>query len=269
MKKTLLVLLLFAIAVTFLSADSGRLKLATTTSTDNSGLLDILIPPFEDRTGLKVDVIAVGTGKAIKLGEKGDVDVILVHARAAEDKFVNEGYGVNRMDVMHNDFILLGPAGDPAGIKGNMSAADALKKISESKSQFISRGDDSGTHKKEKSLWKTAGITPKGRWYKEVGQGMGAVINMTNDLQAYTMTDRGTYLSMKEKINLEIVVEGDSVLFNPYGVIAVNPELHSHVNFEGAMAFINWLTSVPGQRMIGNFKKFGEILFYPDIFSKN
>ena len=269
MKKTLLVLFLLIIAVTFLSADSGRLKLATTTSTDNSGLLGILIPPFEAQTGLKVDVIAVGTGKAIALGEKGDVDVILVHARAAEDKFVDEGFGVNRQDVMHNDFIILGPGSDPAGIKGNKSAADALKKLANSKSEFISRGDDSGTHKKEKSLWKAAGVTPGGRWYKEVGQGMGAVITMANDLQAYTMADRGTYLSMKDKITLEIIVEGDGVLFNPYGVIAVNPDLHPHVNYEGAMAFVNWLTSVPGQRMIGNFKKFGEILFYPDIFSKN
>ena len=266
MKKTLLTVILLLCAVFLLPADAGRLKLATTTSTDNSGLLDILIPPFEAQTGLKVDVIAVGTGKAIALGEKGDVDIILVHARAAEDKFVAEGYGVNRQDVMHNDFIILGPGSDPAGIRGVESAAGAFQKLESARGEFISRGDDSGTHKKERALWKTAGVEPKGRWYKEVGQGMGAVITMANDLQAYTLADRGTYLSMKEKITLEILVEGDGVLFNPYGVIAVNPKRHPHVNFEGATAFIEWITSIPGQRIIGSFKKFGEILFYPDVF---
>ncbi len=266
MKKTILSILLLGLAFFSVFGETGRLKLATTTSTDNSGLLDVLIPPFEKSTGLKVDVIAVGTGKALSLGANGDVDVVLVHARTAEDRFVNDGYGVNRRDVMHNDFIFLGPEEDPAGIKGAGSAAEALKRISRNQAEFISRGDDSGTHKKEQELWNFAGIIPKGRWYKEVGQGMGAVLTMADDLQAYTLADRGTYLSMKDKLNLVILTEGDPVLFNPYGVIAVNPDIHTHINYKGAMAFIDWLTSIQGQRMIKNYRKRGEILFYPDVF---
>ena len=266
MKKALLIILLLGLVVFVVSGEADRLKLATTTSTDNSGLLDVLIPPFEKNTGLEVDVIAVGTGKALALGANGDVDLVLVHARTAEDRFLSDGYGVNRRDIMHNDFIILGPSGDPAGIKGASSAAEALKRISRSQAEFISRGDDSGTHKKELQLWNSAGIIPKGRWYKEVGQGMGAVLTMSNDLQAYTLTDRGTYLSMKDKLSLVILTEGDPVLFNPYGVIAVNPDLHTHVNYQGAMAFIDWLTSIQGQRMIKNYRKFGKILFYPDVF---
>jgi tungstate transport system substrate-binding protein len=244
--------------------ETTHIKLATTTSTENSGLLAELLPLFQKDADIIVDVIAVGTGKAIAHGENGDVDLILVHARSREDAFVEAGFGVNRRDVMHNDFVILGPTSDPAGIKGMSSAAEALAAVAAANENFMSRGDDSGTHTKEKSLWKSASLTPEGEWYKETGQGMGAVLTMTNEVQGYTMTDRGTWLAMKEKLDLEILLEGDPVLFNPYGVIAVNPEKHSHVDYEGAMAFITFLTGPKGQTVIREFKKNGEQLFYPD-----
>ena len=249
-----------------------RIKMATTTSTENSGLLDVLLPPFEQKFNVKVDVIAVGTGKALKLGENGDVDIVFVHAKAAEDKFVNDGYGVNRRDVMYNDFIIIGPKEDPAGIKGMKDVAMALKQIADKcaqpsresgKASFASRGDDSGTHKKEKSLWKTAGIVPEGNWYMETGQGMGPTLQITDEKRGYTMTDRGTYLAYKDKIDLDILVEDDKRLFNPYGIIAVNPARHSHVNYVYTMTLIGWVTSVEGQKIIANYKKFGEALFHP------
>ena len=244
---------------------TDRLKLATTTSTENTGLLDTLLPAFTEKTGIEVDTIAVGTGKAITLGENGDVDIIMVHARAREDSFVSDGYGVNRRDLMHNDFVVLGPPNDPADIKGTKSTAEALTRISNYEADFISRGDDSGTHTREKELWAEAGISPSGTWYKEAGQGMGAVITMTNDLEAYTLTDRGTFLSMKDKIDLIVLVEGDSKLFNPYGIIAVNPALHDHINYEAAMSLITFLTSKNGQTIIKDFRENGEQLFYPDV----
>jgi len=264
MKKAMGIALALCLVAALLPAGPGRLRLATTTSTENSGLLAELIPPFEDRTGLKVDVIAAGTGQALKLGQAGDVDLVLVHARASEDAFVAAGYGVNRRDVMHNDFIVLGPSWDPAGVRGMGSAAEALKAIAGRRVSFVSRGDDSGTHKKERALWKQACLSPEGRWYREVGQGMGAVITMSDDMQAYTLADRGTYLSMKSTISLEVLVEGDPQLFNPYGVIAVNPAKHPHVNYQGAMRFITWITSPEGQNIIGAFQKEGQVLFYPD-----
>ena len=242
-----------------------RLRLATTTSTENSGLLDKLLPAYTKKTGIEVDVIAVGTGKAITLGENGDVDIIMVHSRNRENSFISEGYGVNRRDLMHNDFVILGPSSDPAGIKGSISSTEALKKISETSSDFISRGDDSGTHIREKELWSAAGIIPSGDWYKDIGQGMGAVIIMTNELHGYTLADRGTFLSIRNKIDLIILVEGDSKLFNPYGIIAVNPALHDHVNYEGAMSLIAFLTDREGQAIIRNFKMNDEQLFYPDV----
>lgn len=245
--------------------ENPRVKLATTTSTENSGLLAVLLPAFEEKTGYKVDVIAVGTGKAIAHGEAGDVDLIMVHSRSREDKFVAEGYGVDRRDLMHNDFVVLGPDSDPAGIAGSSDAAAAFAKISEAGADFVSRGDDSGTHGKEKALWKASGAAKEGKWYKEAGQGMGAVITMTDDMQGYTIADRGTYLAMKDNIGLKVVVEGDPVLFNPYGVIAVNPELHPHVNVEGAKALIDFVTGEEGQNIIRNFTKNGEPLFYPDV----
>jgi len=264
MRKAIGTALALWLVAVLLPAESGRLRLATTTSTANSGLLAELIPAFEDRTGLKVDVIAVGTGQALKLGETGDVDLVLVHARASEDAFVAAGHGVDRRDVMHNDFIILGPSRDPAGVRDMGNAAEALKAIANRRESFISRGDDSGTHKKEKALWKQAGLSPKGRWYRDVGQGMGAVITMSDDMQAYTLADRGTYLSMKSKIALEVLVEGDPKLFNPYGIIAVNPAKHPHVNYNGAMRFIAWITSPEGQNIIGAVQREGQVLFYPD-----
>lgn len=276
MKRSLLIMLALMLCAGLVvaegqyesSAPQSRIKLATTTSTDNSGLLEALIPPFTEKSGIAVDVIAVGTGKALALGQNGDVDVVLVHARSREDQFVAEGYGVNRRDVMHNDFVLLGPASDPAGIKGMPDAAAALRKINDSESSFVSRGDDSGTHTKERALWNTAGIDPAGTWYKEAGQGMGTVITMADDMLGYTLADRGTYLSMRDKIDLQVLVEGDPRLFNPYGVMAVNPKLHRHVNYLGAMTFIGWLTSVEGQEIIGGFTKNGDLLFYPDVISE-
>ena len=268
MKKVFLFALALVLAAALLPAQSGRLRLATTTSTENSGLLAELLPPFQAKTGLKVDVIAVGTGQALRLGEAGDVDVVLVHARQLEDKFVADGYGVNRRDVMHNDFIIIGPASDPAGVRGMKDAAAALKRLADRKAVFVSRGDNSGTHVKEQSLWAAAGIRPSGRWYREAGQGMGPVITMTNDLQCYTMADRGTYLSMKDKVQLPILVEGDPRLFNPYGIIAVNPDRFPHVAYFEAMQLIAWMTSVEGQRIIGDYQVDGEVLFFPDAVTK-
>ena len=244
-----------------------RIRMATTTSTDNSGLLEVILPPFEKMCNVTVDIIAVGTGKAIKLGEKGDVDLILVHAPDAEKKFVKEGYGVNRRSVMHNDFVILGPANDPAKIKGKINAHKAFEKITQTKSLFISRGDDSGTHKKEKSIWKKVGVMPKGKWYLEAGQGMGTVLQMAHEKMAYTLSDRGTYLAYKTKIDLVVISEGDPDLHNPYGVIAVNPAKHLHVKYIKAMALIGWLTSPECQNMIAGFKKGGEVLFHPDVIN--
>jgi len=252
------------LAAVFCAPIEARLKLATTTSTDNSGLLNVLLPPFEKMFDVRVDVIAVGTGKALTLGKNGDVDVVLVHARSAEDQFVAEGYGVNRRDVMYNDFIILGPSHDPAGVKAMKDAVAALRSISEKKIPFASRGDDSGTHKRERALWKEAEIEPAGDWYMETGQGMGATLQVANEKRAYTISDRGTYLAYKDKIEMVILVQGDTdKLANPYGVIAVNPAKHPHVNYVNAMALIGWITSVEGQKIIGNYKRFGELLFYP------
>ncbi len=244
--------------------ENERIILATTTSTDNSGLLDYLLPVFEEKTGYKVDVIAVGTGAAIGLGEKGDADVILVHAREKEDAFLDAGYGVNRQDVMYNDFVLIGPESDPAGIQEAEDAAEAMALIAENGSDFISRGDNSGTHFKELNLWEAASLSPGGDWYKEAGQGMGAVITMANDMQGYTLADRGTYIAMRDTIDLVVLFDGDPVMFNPYGIIAVNPEKHPHVNAAGAQALIDWIVGEEGQSMIADYKMKGDQLFYPD-----
>jgi tungstate transport system substrate-binding protein len=241
-----------------------RVRCASTTSTQNSGLFDYILPIFEKRTGIKVDVVAVGTGAAIEIGKRGDADVVFVHAKEQEMKAVEEGYFVNRHDVMYNDFVIIGPSNDPLKIKGIKSASDAFKKIADSAS-FVSRGDKSGTHAKELSIWKKTGIEPKGqKWYLEVGQGMEKTQRIANEKRAYTLTDRGTWLATKDKDNLEmiIVVEGDPVLFNQYGVMAVNPERHKHVKYKEAMEFINWLISKEGQQAIASFKdKHGNQLF--------
>lgn len=244
-----------------------RLRMATTTSTENSGLLYVLLPPFEKKFNVKVDVIAVGTGKALKLGENGDVDIVFVHAREEEDKFVQNGFGVNRRDVMYNDFVIVGPKDDLARVKGN-NAVVAFLKIANKKYFFVSRGDESGTHKKEKKLWKLAGIKlkPQRKWYLEAGQGMGATLQIANEKKAYCLVDRGTYIAYEDKIDLVILCEGDERLFNPYGIIAVNPLRHPHVNYTYAMALIGWVTSPEGQKIIGEFKKGGKVLFYPNAY---
>jgi tungstate transport system substrate-binding protein len=246
--------------------ENPKIKLATTTSTQDSGLLDVILPEFEKETGYEVDVIAVGTGAAIDLGEKGDVDVLLVHSRAAEDEFVAAGYGVNRKDVMYNDFLIIGPEDDPAAIKGEKDVLAAMKKIADAKAVFVSRGDDSGTHKKEVKIWKTAELTPEGDWYKSVGKGMGDTFRMANELKAYTLIDRATFLALKDKYQLVPMVEGDKNLLNPYGVIAINQDKYPNVNFEGANAFIDWMVSEKGQKMIGEYgvDKYGQQLFVPD-----
>ncbi len=261
----ILLSLLLTLAPMVSAAEPGKLTLATTTSTADSGLLDFILPDFEAIYNVKVEVIAVGTGQALELGRNGDADVVLVHARASEDQFVEEGYGVNRQDVMYNDFIILGPEDDPAGLKGMTDAAEAFAKLAETETTFVSRGDDSGTHKKEKIIWEKAGLEPAGDWYVSAGQGMGAVLTMADEMQAYTMADRGTYLSRTlEGINLVVLVEGDPLLFNPYGVIAVNPELHETVNYDLAIAFIDWLTSVQVQYKISQFRVADKVLFIPN-----
>jgi tungstate transport system substrate-binding protein len=258
--------LAIGISLTFLLTSTGfaaeHLRLATTTSTENSGLLAELLPPFEAANNCQIDVIAVGTGKAIKLGETGDVDVIMVHARSKEDKFVNAGYGVDRRDVMYNDFVILGPQADPAKIKGVKDAAEAMARIAASKNTFVSRGDDSGTHSREKQLWKKAGVAPAGDWYLEAGRGMGEVVVMAGERQGYTLCDRGTYIAYSKKTPLQIVVEGDKGLFNPYGVIMVNPARHNHVKVGLAKKFLDYLTSDQAKQLITGFRKGGKQLFY-------
>ncbi|HOV14703.1 MAG TPA: substrate-binding domain-containing protein, partial [Spirochaetota bacterium] len=244
-------------------SEEVRIKLATTTSTENSGLLKYLLPYFENTTNIKVDVIAVGTGKALKLGENGDVDVVLVHARNLEDKFVTDGFGVDRKDVMYNDFIILGPKNDPANIKKSKNVSDAFKAIFSKNTTFISRGDKSGTDVKEKEIWGKLGLKPSGKWYKEIGQGMEECINMAKNEMAYTLSDRGTYLSMKSKVDLVILFEKDALLSNPYGVIAVNPEKWKTAKYKEAKIFIDWLCSKEGQELIANYKIDGEVLFFP------
>jgi tungstate transport system substrate-binding protein len=252
------------------------LRLATTTSTEDSGLLDAILPDFEQRYNAKVEVVAVGTGQALKLGENGDADVVLVHARKQEDAFVAAGNGVGRRDVMHNDFVIVGPPSDPAGIKGMTKASDAFKAIAEKGAIFDARGDESGTSTKELAIWASIGITPTAElsWYKSLGQGMGETLIAANEQGAYTLTDRGTFLSMRDKLpDLVVLVGGDSIdanadktLLNPYGVIPVNPANHPGVNAALAAQFAEWITSPETQALIGEYgkDKFGQPLFYPD-----
>lgn len=247
------------------AAHAGELKLATTTSTENSGLLKYLLPRFEQKSGVNVKVIAVGSGKAMKMGEMGDVDVLLVHARKMEDAFVAAGYGVNRRDVMYNDFIVVGPANDPAGIKGGKDVLAGLRKLAGSGSKFISRGDNSGTDVMEKEYWKQLGIEPKGQpWYVNAGLGMGEVLTMAAQMPAYTLSDRATYGAYRAKTGLAIAVEGDPKMFNPYGIIAVNPAKHPGTNYTDAMKLVEWMTSKEGQKAIASYKVEGEQLFFPD-----
>ena len=246
------------------------IKLATTTSTENSGLLGYILPEFEKYSGYKVHTIAVGTGKALRMGRDGDVDVILVHALNAEKKFVADGNGTERFSVMMNDFIIIGPKNDPAKLAGTKTIAEVFEKLADTKSKFISRGDDSGTNKKELGIWKAANINPKkSKWYIEAGQGMGKVLQMAGEMDAYTLTDRGTWLAYARKSPLKIIFEGDSKLFNPYGIIAVNPAKYPDVNNKGAVALINWITSSKGQKLIGDFKISGKLLFKPTASTLN
>ncbi len=289
-KKVLFCLTIWSIFVNLSQgfAADKILKMSTTTSTQASGLLDILLPEFEKDTNIKVKVIAKGTGAAIRDGMDGNVDIIFVHAKLREEKFVNQGYGTKRYSVMHNDFIILGPEKDPAGIKGS-NAADSFFKIAQSGVLFTSRGDDSGTHTKEQSLWKKSGIPlkatsttivkkgrkrdinyvePKGKWYFSLGQGMGKVLTFANEKQAYILADRGTYLKYKygrkQSLDLIILCEGDLALNNPYGIIPVNPKKHSHVKYNEAKTFAEWIVSSKGQALIANYKLLGKQLFYPD-----
>jgi tungstate transport system substrate-binding protein len=245
--------------------------LATTTSTQDTGLLDVLIPIFEKETGYFVKTIAVGSGQAMKMGEKGEADVLLVHSPDAEKQFIADGFGVSRQLVMHNDFIIVGPAADPAKIKGMKSSAAALKLISNTNALFVSRGDNSGTNAKEKTLWKKADVTPVGqKWYQETGSGMGQTLNVAAEKKGYTLTDRGTYLSLKKNLGLDILVEGDPALLNIYHVIEVNVDKWPKVNVEGAKAFADFMVSKNTQNIIKTFgiDKFGSPLFFPDAGKK-
>lgn len=262
LRKVFLSLAILLISSQVAAAESP-LRLATTTSTANSGLLDYLLPRFRDDTGIEVHMIAVGTGKALRLGRDGDVDIVLVHARAAENKFVEAGYGVDRADVMYNDFVIVGPRSDPASAASSASVVEVLNKVQASEQPFISRGDDSGTHKRELILWKTAGKTPAGSWYREVGQGMGKTLQIANEVDGYTMTDRGTWLAYQAKLSIKLLFEHDQPLFNPYGIIAVNPARHADVNYPAARRLIDWITSPPAQEMIGKFTVKGQQLFVP------
>ncbi len=285
LSTTLTLTVLLALA----SAKNKVLTMSTTTSTQASGLLDILLPELEKDTGIIVKVIAKGTGAAIRDGMDGNVDVIFVHAKSREEKFIKEGFGTKRYAVMHNDFVILGPADDPAGIKGMKKASAALKKIAKKKKIFASRGDDSGTHTKEQTLWKDTGlklketstkivkkgkqksityIQPKGKWYRSLGQGMGKTITFADEKHAYTLADRGTYIKFKygkdNPTSLEVLCEGDAGLANPYGVIPVNPKKHPHVKHDLAKKFAQWIVSPKGQSLIGNYRLIGKQLFYPD-----
>jgi tungstate transport system substrate-binding protein len=271
MKLILSILLIFALILSACAPaapENPTLILATTTSTQDSGLLDVLIPMFEAESGYTVQTVAVGSGQAMTMGQEGNADVLLVHAPASEVTFMEEGYGRDRALVMHNDFIIVGPAVDPAGIKGK-PVVEAFKSISAGSTEFISRGDDSGTHKAELNLWKKAEYDPKAAapaWYLESGQGMGATLTIASEKGAYTMTDRATYLANKGNLQLEILVEGDNALLNVYHVITVNPEKWDRVNYEGALAFLNFMIAASTQEVIGEFgvDKYGQPLFYPD-----
>jgi tungstate transport system substrate-binding protein len=264
MKRLLaLLLVLLSLSAFAQTPKQPRLRLATTTSTEQSGLLAAILPVFEKETGYRVEVVAVGTGASLKLGQNGDADVVLVHARALEDAFMAAGWGLDRKDVMYNDFIVLGPAADPASLAASTGAVDAFSRIFKTASVFVSRGDASGTDVKEKDLWKAAGLAPKGlAWYREAGQGMSQVIMMAGELDGYTLADRATWLAMKEKSKLRILAQGDKLLFNPYGIIVVNPAKWPATNVDGAKALSDWITGPEGRALIAGYKIGGEQCFY-------
>jgi tungstate transport system substrate-binding protein len=279
MKKTMYVVLGIILSVSLLlsscaakpaeeltAPENPEVILATTTSTRDSGLLDFLLPLFQEETGYVVKMVAVGTGEALKMGEEGNADVLLVHAPASEITFMEGGFGKDRYLIMHNDFVIVGPADDPVGIKGSMDTLAALTAIANSQSPFATRGDDSGTHKMEVKLWSAAEITPEGEWYLNTGQGMGDTLRIASEKFAYTLTDRATYLALKDTLDLEILFEGDKALLNIYHVITVNPDNWQTMNYDGAKAFADWLVKDDVQKMIETFgvEKFGQPLFFPD-----
>ena len=248
--------------------ESRTITVASTTSTQNSGLFDWLLPQFAKATGIEVQVVAVGTGQAIRIATNGDADLLLVHHEASERKFVADGLGLERHPVMHNDFVLVGPGADPADVGGIKDIATALQRIGESEQVFVSRGDDSGTHKKELELWSASGFDPRpasGSWYRETGSGMGATLNTASAMNGYTLSDRASWVSFGNKGDFEILVEGDPRLHNPYAAIVVNPEKHPHVKVKEAQAFVDWLTSAQGQAAIAAFRVDGQQLFFPDV----
>jgi tungstate transport system substrate-binding protein len=242
----------------------GFITVASTTSTEQSGLFRYLLPLFEQKTGVQVRVVALGTGQALELGKRGDCDVVFVHNKAAELRMVNEGWFVNRHDVMYNDFVIVGPKSDPAKVAGSRDVVAAFRKIHGAQAPFASRGDKSGTHAAELRLWKMAGIEPKGGWYREVGSGMGATLNTASGMNAYALADRGTWLSFRNRGDLAIAVEGDQRLFNQYGVMLVNPAKHAHVKKDAGQAFVDWVVSAEGQGAIAGYKIGGEQLFFPN-----
>lgn len=262
-------LALAVLAITgVVEGESRSITVASTTSTQNSGLFDWLLPQFTKETGIEVKVVAVGTGQAIRIATNGDADVLLVHHEPSERKFVADGLGLARHPIMHNDFVLVGPADDPARVRGSRDITIALRRISESEQIFVSRGDDSGTHKKELELWGASGFDPRpasGSWYREAGSGMGATLNTTSSMGAYTLSDRASWVSFGNKGNIEILLEGDPPLNNPYAAIVVNPERHPHVHVGEAQAFVDWLTSPRGQAAIAAFRVDGQQLFFPDV----
>ena len=248
-------------------AEDKFIVVSSTTSTEQSGLFGHLLPSFEKKTGIKVRVVALGTGQALDMGRRGDADVVFVHDKAAEEKFVTEGFGVERKEVMYNDFVLIGPKADPAGIAGGKDILDALRKIEAAKAPFVSRGDKSGTHAAELRYWKAAGIDldkAKGPWYRDTGSGMGPALNAAASMDAYILADRGTWLSFKNRAELTVVVEGDKSLFNQYGVMLVNPAKHAHVKKELGQQFIDWVVSSEGQQSIADYKIGGQQLFFPN-----
>jgi ABC-type tungstate transport system permease subunit/ABC-type tungstate transport system substrate-binding protein len=249
------------------NAETGTLRLAITTTTENSGLISVLNPVFESENNVKINVITVGSGQALRLGEQGDVDVLLTHAPEDEKQFIKSGYGLKRYPVMHNDFILVGPVADPAGVGEASSMSEAFNNLFVSGKQFISRGDDSGTHKKELAIWKKTELLPEADWYIQAGMGMGSVLLLANERQAYTLTDRGTYLAFKERLNLDVHYQGDPFLYNPYHVIAINPEKHDHVNYSLAEKYIAFITGEKAQKIIDGYKFHGEQLFYPEYLT--
>ena len=271
-RNTLSYLIILSIVFTMIGSACQKapvikeLILATTTSTQDSGLLDVLVPAFEKKTGYTVKIVAVGSGEALKMGQEGNADVLLVHSPTAEKTFMDGGYGSERRLVMHNDFVIVGPAVDPAGIKGTATAVEAFKKISDAQSPFISRADQSGTNTMELNIWKKVGITPEGSWYVESGQGMGATLKIASEKAAYTLSDRATYLANKATLSLEILVEGDKALLNVYHVIPLNPQKWPKVNAAGAKAFADYLVSAEGQDLISKYgvDKYGQALFIPD-----